>query len=107
MRNYSNILRFHSQKVSSHKIQSSSAKKSKFRIQNLLVEADAQEMGGHLSHEYHYVNQIGDEKLMTCSSCSDSMKDTGTDEPKCAKCGGTSFEKHRGIEVTLYLPFIK
>lgn len=65
------------------------------------MEAEAQEMGGHLSHEYHYMNQIGDEKLITCSSCSHSIKDTGTDEPKCAECGGTSFEKHRGIEVRL------
>lgn len=66
------------------------------------MEAEAQEMGGHLSHEYHYMNQIGDEYLLTCSSCSHSMKDTKSNEPKCAKCNGTSFETHRGIEVRLF-----
>lgn len=66
------------------------------------MEADAQEMGGHLSHEYHYMNEIGDEKLIICLSCSHSMKDTGTIEPTCAKCNGTSFESHRGIEVRFF-----
>lgn len=72
---------------------------------NCVVEAEAQEMGGHISHEYHYMNRIGDERLVTCSSCSHSMKDTETNEPKCANCNGTSFESHRGIEVRLYLTF--
>lgn len=72
-------------------------------MKKLTVEAEAEEMGGHLSHEYHYMNQIGDEKLITCSRCSHSMKDTGPNEPKCAKCKGTSFEKHRGIEVRIFL----
>lgn len=63
------------------------------------VEAEAQEMGGLLSHEYHYTNPIGDEKIITCSNCRHSMKEPDETILKCAKCQSTCFEKSRGIEV--------
>lgn len=66
-----------------------------------LVEADASDMGGHLSHEYHYMNSIGDERLLICSSCHHSIKETEETPSKCTKCNSTSILRHRGIEVIL------
>lgn len=69
------------------------------------MEADGKEMGGHFSHEYHFVSPIGEEKLQSCFSCGKSSKDTSdeqtnTDGPTCDKClGGRQLEKKSGIEV--------
>lgn len=63
------------------------------------MEAEADEMGGHLSHEYHFMNSIGDEKLLICTGCNHSTKETEQCDTNCLKCGGTALQKHRGIEV--------
>lgn len=62
-------------------------------------------MGGHLSHEYHYLAPIGDENLKICSSCSYTTKsntdaNADTTAPKrCSMCNGASLEDKKGIEV--------
>lgn len=61
-------------------------------------------MGGHLSHEYHYVTSIGEQKLQTCLSCGensiDSTENDG-DESKCPRCKAKDLKKESGIEVSL------
>lgn len=33
------------------------------------AEADSGSMGGDLSHEYHYIDKLGEDSIVTCSSC--------------------------------------
>lgn len=66
------------------------------------MEADATEMGGHLSHEYHYLAPIGEQSLQTCASCGETSIDSTEDKTAvsdCPKCNSKQVEKHRGIEV--------
>lgn len=60
-------------------------------------------MGGHLSHEYHYVTSIGEQKLQTCSACGETTIDTtGIDEEEsdCPSCHAKEAKKNSGIEVS-------
>ncbi|XP_031633823.1 probable proline--tRNA ligase, mitochondrial [Contarinia nasturtii] len=64
------------------------------------VEADAQQMGGNLSHEYHYLTPIGEQKLQECSVCNEtSVNSTETGDSECPKCKSNRVEKCSGIEV--------
>lgn len=67
------------------------------------MEADAKDMGGHLSHEYHYVTSIGEQKLQTCSECNETSVDNTENEDeqsKCPKCNADTVERISGIEVS-------
>lgn len=73
------------------------------------MEADAKEMGGHFSHEYHFLSSIGEEKLQTCLTCGKSSKDTSDDQSSssgsstCPKCqNGRELEQNSGIEVNTF-----
>lgn len=70
-------------------------------IQFIPVEADAKDMGGYLSHEYHYLAPIGDENVKICRSCLHSIKsnDEKTVTDRCSVCNGTNLEENKGIEV--------
>lgn len=66
------------------------------------MEADAKEMGGHLSHEYHYLSSIGEGKLQNCSKCGHSSVCSAEDGERlqCPKCLATeNIEKSTAIEV--------
>lgn len=71
------------------------------------MEADAKEMGGHISHEYHFLSSIGEESLQTCLSCGKSSKqlpeDQAVDHSKCTECHSEELEKQSGIEVNNWL----
>lgn len=62
-----------------------------------LVEADATDMGGKLSHEYHFLASIGDEVLSKCSSCEHFFKRSELEQ--CPKCTENDIEEVHGIEV--------
>lgn len=47
-------------------------------------------MGGDLSHEYHYLANIGDDKIFTCKKCNHSINMELLKEEKCPKCGEAS-----------------
>lgn len=55
-------------------------------------------MGGCLSHEYHFLAPIGEEKLAICSKCKHATKTEAADTT-CSKCNDTSPEQVHGIEV--------
>lgn len=58
-------------------------------------------MGGHLSHEYHYVTSIGEQKLQTCLDCGESLIDSTENEvDKCPRCQTKNLKKESGIEVS-------
>lgn len=66
------------------------------------MEADAKEMGGYLSHEYHYLDPIGEAKLQNCRHCqhySIDATEKANEQFKCPKCNTENVEKHNGIEV--------
>lgn len=68
------------------------------------MEADAKEMGGHLSHEYHYLTSIGEARLQNCPKCQHYSIEGGeneTDGSKCPKCSAENVEKMNGIEVRM------
>lgn len=70
------------------------------------MEADGTDMGGHLSHEYHYLTSIGEQKLQFCSDCGEISVEPGNidncllDNSKCPKCNSNGLSKKRGIEVS-------
>jgi prolyl-tRNA synthetase len=80
----------------------------------LVAEADSGNMGGNLSHEYHYVSDLGEDTVWTCSSCkftaNDEVlsKDTKDEVPSkdvkdlthsCPKCKTGSLIPHNTIEI--------
>lgn len=72
------------------------------------VEADASDMGGSISHEYHFLAPMGDEVLSLCANCGHSTKfdeQLDTLEDVCVKCKSRELTKSRGIEIghTFYL----
>lgn len=68
------------------------------------MEADATQMGGHLSHEYHYLSPIGEAKLQHCSNCGHLLvEDRETRDVsglECAKCQAKNVQHTNGIEVS-------
>lgn len=59
-------------------------------------------MGGHLSHEYHYLEPIGEAKLQNCPKCqsySIDATENEEDSSECPECHAKNMEKTSGIEV--------
>lgn len=69
----------------------------------IAVEADAMQMGGFLSHEYHYLSPIGEAKLQRCRNCGHLLAEDReikeVNDVKCIKCQATNVEHTNGIEV--------
>lgn len=55
-------------------------------------------MGGNLSHEFHYLSEIGEDKILSCSSCEVNVNATMVDKTTCFNCGSELIEQ-TGIEV--------
>ncbi|XP_064464030.1 probable proline--tRNA ligase, mitochondrial isoform X1 [Ornithodoros turicata] len=67
------------------------------------VQASTGAMGGSYSHEYHFVSDIGEDKLHLCSKCNRGINAEEDNEDaeqtwKCTHCVGP-FRHERGIEV--------
>lgn len=61
------------------------------RIPYLTAEADSGNMGGSLSHEYHYVTAVGEDNIISCDSCSyvaNEEKALSRDDPYQEKATG-------------------
>lgn len=67
------------------------------------VEADANDMGGHLSHEYHYLTQVGEQNLQICSACGEtwigSTMNDSDNNAECSKCKSSDVRASSSIEV--------
>lgn len=46
---------------------------SELKLPFVKADADTGEIGGSLSHEWHYVHQTGEDTLFTCTSCGESL----------------------------------
>lgn len=56
-------------------------------------------MGGYLSHEYHYISEIGEDHILNCSNCG-CWSNTELGKGKCPKCNKTgNVNIQNGIEV--------
>lgn len=67
------------------------------------VQASTGAMGGNYSHEYHFLSEIGEDRLLFCSKCkagtnADQIEEGEPEVWKCEGCVGP-FEECRGIEV--------
>lgn len=57
-------------------------------------------MGGMLSHEYHYLADIGEDEVITCKNCNYCANTELIGKEKCPKCDSTdSIKTSKGIEV--------
>lgn len=70
------------------------------------VEASSGNMGGSLSHEYHFLSPLGEDTIIVCESCGFAAneeilpkKDESQDKHQCPRCTGTKISTHRAIEI--------
>lgn len=59
-------------------------------------------IGGSLSHEFHFLANVGEDKLKICSNCNLAINTELYDEQCCKNCDNSSIESKQGIEV-MYL----
>lgn len=63
------------------------------------VLGDSSSLGGNLSHEYHYISNIGEDDLMVCPDCNTGVNMSAhPHEDTCDECGA-GLEHTKGIEV--------
>ncbi|MCJ1227792.1 hypothetical protein MMC12_004451 [Toensbergia leucococca] len=78
-----------------------------FKIPYLTAEADSGEIGGSLSHEYHFPTPKGEDNIITCNSCSYAINEelVKNTDSKCPKCDGGSLVIQTAAELghTFYL----
>jgi prolyl-tRNA synthetase len=55
-------------------------------------------IGGLLSHEYHFPATIGEDHLKLCTTCTFRTNTEISDSEVCEKCG-SSMNETKGIEV--------
>lgn len=56
-------------------------------------------IGGLLSHEFHYPADIGEDKLLICSTCEYQGNVEITGSEHCPKCESKKIDIKNGIEV--------
>lgn len=58
-------------------------------------------MGGKISHEYHFLTQIGEDQIVECPTCSIMVnKEVCLENGKiCEDCNQDKLIKHNGIEI--------
>lgn len=66
----------------------------------ICVEGDTGAIGGSISHEYHFISDIGQDDLIICQSCGHGANVEIVQDPKqCSKCSSCDIERSKGIEV--------
>ncbi|RDI76659.1 hypothetical protein Vi05172_g13361 [Venturia inaequalis] len=70
------------------------------------VEASSGNMGGSLSHEYHFLSPLGEDTIIICESCGFAAneeilpeKAESQDKHQCPRCTGSKISTHRAIEI--------
>lgn len=70
------------------------------------VEASSGNMGGSLSHEYHFLSPLGEDTIIICESCGFAAneeilpkKAEDQENHKCPRCTGSKISTHRAIEI--------
>ena len=62
------------------------------------VRGDCGDIGGSLSHEYHFPANIGQDSLLLCESCGTGANMEMGESSVCPSCGG-ALSRSKGIEV--------
>jgi hypothetical protein len=70
----------------------------------LEVRASSGDMGGTLSHEFHFPSPAGEDTILACDSCSyavneEVINDLPKKPHKCPSCDSGTLSAHRAIEV--------
>lgn len=70
-------------------------------IKFVKVEGDSGLMGGNISHEYHYLTNIGEDVIIECPNCSKAInRELAIKDSKiCEKCDSNDLKLHNGIEI--------
>ena len=82
------------------KLQIAANSLSKIGVLGILAVGDTGIMGGTLSHEYHYLSNIGEDTVLSCRSCGFHINSTMYEAKSCAKCQNTLLE-HKAVEVRI------
>ncbi|EEC20471.1 tRNA synthetases class II, putative, partial [Ixodes scapularis] len=62
------------------------------------VKASSGAMGGNYSHEFHFLSNIGEDRLFVCPKCHIGVSADKTENQPCDQCS-TPLEEERGVEV--------
>lgn len=63
-----------------------------------IARGDTGIMGGSLSHEYHYLSEIGEDNVLSCLACGIATNSTIYDKETCSNCE-KELTQHSAIEV--------
>ncbi|KAF3000112.1 hypothetical protein E8E13_003929 [Curvularia kusanoi] len=83
------------------------------KLPYLVADADSGNMGGKLSHEYHFVSPKGEDNVWSCSSCSyvaneelveKKAPDAASTDAKPLTFTGISVDRKTAIEITVPRP---
>lgn len=71
------------------------------RVPFVEVQADTGDIGGSLSHEFHFAAEVGEDVLITCTECtySSNVEICGDSLVKCPVCHKNALGRSAGIEV--------
>jgi len=67
-------------------------------IEYTIAVGDTGMMGGTLSHEYHYLSDIGEDTVLSCRSCGFHINSTMHETNVCTTCNGDMLQ-HKAVEI--------
>lgn len=72
----------------------------KLQVPYVKVLATTGIMGGSISHEYHFISQIGEDRILKCKSCGSAFNEEVLETSNhCQQCKSTDFEEGKGMEI--------
>ena len=75
---------------------------TRLKVPYVSVQGDTGVIGGKISHEYHFISDIGQDELVICENCGHgSNKELAAEDNVdiCPKCSSAQLRKSKGIEV--------
>ncbi|KAG5673317.1 hypothetical protein PVAND_003377 [Polypedilum vanderplanki] len=64
------------------------------------IGADTGNMGGNISHEFHIASSIGEDSIISCTSCSKAINvELAKDGKICEQCKIDDLKRQQGIEI--------
>ncbi|XP_014608772.1 PREDICTED: probable proline--tRNA ligase, mitochondrial [Polistes canadensis] len=67
-------------------------------IEYIKAEGDTGSIGGCLSHEYHYLSNVGEDTILSCQSCNYHVNKNISTQSECSHCNA-KLQAHSAIEV--------
>ena len=63
------------------------------------VEADSGAMGGSISHEFHFLADVGEDTIKVCPQCQKGFNQEVVTDAKCQDCSVNTLDSAKSIEV--------